>query len=367
MSPSTATLAIMRTRRQIAQEDRRPPPPPPPRRRGGTLVSPRGQDAIGDDFVQVEQPEDRGLAALETQAADLDGTATDLAKNGVQTEESWILRLRIPIQPERRYGSTISLHVTPRMTPDTLSSCILQAVLHHFSVTNPSLVLDTRENRFFGLFAESTGVFFSLEHLLTSTQDRNQVFLTHLPPPRRELAIIPWWQRWETWAVVAAIVVAYKLTAEFWTIIDTIGYVISTIYWSIMELPLKELYRYGPWFIGWEGASLAQICHRISHYGNTEFWLRNASECEQIYSSKEEAFLRLARPALWIVLLVSVVLIVRWTIMEIWGRPHAHSQLDRDMIDLYRAWQVILRQTQRMGGPPGERHALRHRNERRAR
>jgi hypothetical protein len=66
----------------------------------------------------------------------------------------------------------------------------------------------------------------------------------------------------------------------------------------IIEFPLRELYRHGPTFVGWEGESLAKICSRITHYGNEEFWARNMAECQEIYASKEAAAMQIRKPIL---------------------------------------------------------------------
>jgi hypothetical protein len=103
---------------------------------------------------------------------------------------------------------------------------------------------------------------------------------------------------------------------------------------------------YGPSAIGWEGMSVPRICARITYHGDEEFWSRNMEECNRIFTTKEEAHLRLVRPMLYIMTMVSVFLAVRSLIRE-WARSKKVPKPDRDMVETFQAFQMILRQVRK--------------------
>ena len=255
------------------------------------------------------------------------------------------------------HGPIVSVHVPSNMTVHGLSACLLQAVLHHPAAAASSMpVLDTRENRFVGLFAERSGVFLSLEHLLTgiSAAERNLVYSTHLLPPRPPPPpSSPFYLMWQFWVVVSLPFILMWVNNNIDMIVDGTVMSVVWLYHFAIQIPLQELYRHGPWFLGWEGASLPQICSRITYHGDEAFWYRNLEECERIYAAKEEAFLRLGRPFLWGVFFFAAILVVRFIVWEFFSQPPPPPAppIDRDMVETYRAWQTLLRQFQRTWAP----------------
>jgi hypothetical protein len=131
-----------------------------------------------------------------------------------------------------------------------------------------------------------------------------------------------------------------------------------TLFDTVIQMPLQELYRQGPWFLGWEGDSISRICSRITFHGDASFWMRNAEECERIYAAKEEAWLRMARPIVYSILALVIASIIRFILRErAQHKLNMAAQLrgpptDRDMVETYRAFQTIIKQVGRtLGGP----------------
>ena len=119
----------------------------------------------------------------------------------------------------------------------------------------------------------------------------------------------------------------------------------SLVFETLINLPLREIYRYGPSVIGWEGASLPAICARITYHGDEAFWARNLVECQRIFSLKEEAWLRFTRPLVYCGGAILAIQVVRMLVRE-----HAlqrRQPLDRDMVETYQAFQIMMRQLKR--------------------
>lgn len=229
-----------------------------------------------------------------------------------------------------------------------MSVLTLSACLQH------SLCLqETNQPVIAGLSCEQTETFLSLNHILSLSDPRQQklVFAVELevppplPPPRRS-----WWQAAlpDVFAyAVIPVTAIYMLNRHAEKVTTAAANVLGSAYNVVIEWPLQELYRTGPWFLGWEGESMAAICARITYHGDQHFWERNSAECQRIFAAKEQAWMRLARPLLYVTLLGVTVTVVRLLLRE-WkrhvvpNRPRQH--VDRDMAELYRAFHVILRQ-----------------------
>lgn len=112
---------------------------------------------------------------------------------------------------------------------------------------------------------------------------------------------------------------------------------------AVVEFPLKELYRHGPSFFGWEGESLARICSRVTHYGDEDFWRRNMEECEQIYASKEAAAMQIRKP-----ILIGVIILILFYMIRSIIEARRHPQLDPNMVETYRAITMLARQLKRV-------------------
>lgn len=119
----------------------------------------------------------------------------------------------------------------------------------------------------------------------------------------------------------------------------------------LVEIPLKETYRHGPSFIGWEGQPLPRICSQVTFHGDEAFWSRNMVECEKIYAAKEAAALHIRKPLLYIAiaagLFFAVQSLVRTNAIRRQYRP------DRNMVETYNALNILLRQFNRAGGAMG--------------
>jgi len=219
-----------------------------------------------------------------------------------------------------------------------------------------------------GLFAETTGVFLTLESVLETggASDRNMFCIRPPPPPPSQPKTIPWWQHEYTLRALLIIPAIACLCFNLNWLSNSSAHALRKLascgdfmYDSTVQSPLRELYRHGPWFLGWEGEPLARVCARFTYHGDEAFWQRNLDECERIFSDKEEAWLRIARPLLCLSLAVVLFYAVRMVLRE-WmhhrrlilaDRHRRQNPLNRDMVETYNAIQVLLRQFQRTVDP----------------
>lgn len=316
-----------------------PPPPPPPRRRR----------SINNN--------NNNNATMETVAVQ---TTT------FSQSSSWTMTLL-----SRRSSSPIRIAVTNNMTPETLGRCILQATHgycdYDFDFDSLQVVVSTScackvclwlPSSFLfspfhshshttttttttkGLFCYSTNVFMSLQHILNSApQDRGCVFSLEKkqPPPH-----VPWYLQWQN-IILLASAAFYCLYQYGNTILSTLVNVYKTLLDTMINLPLQEFYRNAPAFLGgWEGQSLPEICARITFHGDSLFWKRNLQECERIFSYKEQAYLRIMKPGVYGILLVTIVYIGRLLVREY--ALHQRPPHNREMVETYHAIQILTRQ-----------------------
>jgi hypothetical protein len=180
----------------------------------------------------------------------------------------------------------------------------------------------------------------SLQHILASPTDD---CVYSLKRKRYSVAKLPWYYEYHWMAVlsISAIIMVYGFGHTLW---HALWNTISLIADTLLNIPLRELYRYGPSIIGWEGESLPKICARITFHGDELFWMRNVEECQRIYGIKEEAWLRLIRPMVYLVIFYTIVQIVRMLVRE--HALHLRPQ-NRDMVETYQAFQILLRQVKR--------------------
>ncbi len=118
----------------------------------------------------------------------------------------------------------------------------------------------------------------------------------------------------------------------------------------LVEFPLKELYRHGPSFLGWEGDSLPKICARITYHGDPEFWSRNMDECQRVYDSKEAAALHIWKPILMLFWIIGLFYMVR-LILARWAL-NRRERLDPDVVETYQAIRMLVRQFRRAMNRP---------------
>jgi hypothetical protein len=291
----------------------------------------------------------------------------DTTNNPTASNREWVLKFMV----RRADGkpTMFQIHINGTMTANSLSACLEQASA---SVGMPLAVSDI-PHPIAGLFLQSNGIFVSLEHLLKTGHDtfQNEVFgLTYTPPPSPSRPLpIPWWQQPRNQLLLLACLpivgmllynFLYHLGPYLWRLMIWIS---ISIFDVAVQLPLQELYRYGPWFIGWEGASLPTICARITYYGDAQFWRRNLQECEDIYATKEESFLRIARPTVYVVILIFVIWVLRqllhhWQQLARYRHDHfARNAPPPEMVETYRAFQILLRNIRRGLEPPPNQQA----------
>ena len=288
----------------------------------------------------------------------------------------WVMKLLIR-RGDGRPPTQFLIQVNDSMTPDSLSACVEQACASLGGASEAAHV----PHPIAGLFIQRSGLFVSLDHLLKTSALRSEVFgLSYFPPPPARPPPLPWYQQRQFLLLASGPIVVMALHQSFVyfgpQIWRAMSWTSKLFFDMTVQLPLQELYRYGPWFIGWEGASLPSVCARITYYGDAPFWRRNMEECEEIYAVKEEAFLRIARPTVYIV----VFLFLLWLFMQLlqhWQqlaryRHAARNNQNPEMVETYRAFQVLLRNIRKglepshppppAGGSPPGRFGRRDRN-----
>jgi hypothetical protein len=305
-----------------------PPPPPPPLPRVVEAVMP---PSPAEQQPEKEQPE---LPPAAPQQETPQARVPDHATREVLTKppEPWKLMVRTEPTKTNPRRDLVRIWITPSMTPETLATCIQQTC----GIDN-----NFRDWTIAGLFRETDCLFVSLQDIINEQDWKSVYALTfphfHIPVP----------QPWLTEKVMIPIGVGSIVA--LWVLGPTAMAVLhrwsGTFFEVFVNLPLRELYRYGPSIVGWEGASLPSVCARITYHGDEEFWKRNMEECQSIFDSKEEAMLRMVRPGLYVTALVVGFWVIRALVRE-----HAMSLRrnvkapDQDMIETYRAFNVIFKQ-----------------------
>lgn len=61
------------------------------------------------------------------------------------------------------------------------------------------------------------------------------------------------------------------------------------LYTRLIVKPLRNLYLYGPSWIGWQGLSSSQICASVTQFSEL-FWLDHDQECQELITNKFEAY-----------------------------------------------------------------------------
>ena len=124
--------------------------------------------------------------------------------------------------------------------------------------------------------------------------------------------------------------------------------IISTPFWLfdvLVEFPLRELYRYGPSVVGWEGEPLPRICAQVTYTGDEGFWSRNIEECERIYRAKEDAAMQVRKP-----LFVLFIIVIVWYMVKSIVEARAlrrRERIDPNMVETFRAINMLSRQLRR--------------------
>lgn len=294
------------------------------------------QDRAAEDSVIDESDSDSDLIVINEREPETSLTRrTGLRTRSVsiQTEflPPWTLKLRTRL---RNGQGVIHISVTVSMTPKILSRCILQTCGSEEHYEEMIIV---------GLFQESDCLFVSLEDIIAYRNSEEIYSLTY-PEPMRSAPRLTFTQGIPL-IILGIIIYLYfrgqsiAATAHEWS---------ANIFEVFINLPLRELYRYGPNMVGWEGASLPEICARMTYHGDGDFWLRNMEDCQQIYSAKEEAMLRTSRPLIYLLTLIVGFFTIRSLVREyaLWLSKHMEKP-DRNMVETYDAFRVLFRQMSR--------------------
>ena len=278
---------------------------------------------------------------------------------------NWILQVRVPQLPPQPIRK-IYMTTHSNMDVMTLSNC-LQQCLNYYPNNN-------NNNNIAGLFCETTRTFYSLQHILSwdnavVAEQQQYIYAVEIPlgissnqEEESGGGFLMGWYRYiideisalfhsilSNLHILLPIVFAILFYYQYNIVSDSILLTYTTVYNTMIEQPLRDIYHYGPWFIGWEGDDISTICARITYHGDAQFWLRNMSECERIYAAKEQAFIRIVLPFIYIVGTVLFVYTIRFLVQEYQNYHfqlynNNRNPLERDMADLYHSFHVILRQ-----------------------
>lgn len=194
-------------------------------------------------------------------------------------------------------------------------------------------------------------VYVSLHHILKlrDPQEQAAVFaVEYQPPPPPDL---PWWRTLDLSIIVCYGILPISILYYLWNHLELTllwtGVILVRLADMLIEQPLHHLYHYGPWYLGfWEGEPLPTICARLTYHGDSNFWYRNLSDCQVIFDTKKTAWLQIARPITY-ALVFGILIYILFLLIREWRKP---PPLNRDMVDLYRAFNIILGQVQRRGG-----------------
>lgn len=305
----------------------------------------------------------------------------------------WILRVAIPGAPD---DDTANIYIDSGMTAERLGRCVSQAVsFENHTGGNNGYAPQHKNNgdriggnyqygALVGLFGKHDRVFYSLECILSMSSREGELhtFCVHKPmPPALARTTVPNQQKQQgnpsvtTGNLVVAfmVVVIYMvLSPNFFRLYEHGSNVVFAMFlwmpqdlpsmWNMvsyaLDWPARELYRYGPSFVGWEGRDLIEICtqmHRpyyfIGTYGGNDYeerqyWRQNPELCATIYRMKEESFARMCRPV-WYTVVAGLNFLALHKLISIVFQPPPPPRLpgtDRAVLDVYRALQFLLRE-----------------------
>lgn len=181
----------------------------------------------------------------------------------------------------------------------------------------------------------------SLQHILSiPPEDHGCIFSLERRrlPPRT-----PWYLQyhWMALLLIVSVTLLYRFGESI--LLASVNAAHALLEYSV-DIPLQEFYRHAP-IIGWEGQSLPSICARITFHGDEAFWRRNVDECERIFSFKEEAFLRMTKPIVYMTMGVLLIYVVRMLVRE--HALHRRRPQNTEMVETYHAIQVLIRQFRR--------------------
>ncbi len=327
--------------------------------------------------VQEEEQDEEWVDNSNDEGDDED---EELILRNVEPEQrpTWILQVEIPVTDDN--GDSVGpahVFIDPGMTAERLGRCILQVVspTSAYNRDYDDFTSNQRSN-LAGLFGKEDSVFYSLEFVLAMDPlvGANRIFCVS-KPDRRKIAATDqnanWFSMMATYTTYDNILVATAVlfVAIFW---NTFPYSVMIMIpedlpslWRtvsyVLDWPAREVYRYGPSIIGWEGRDMIDICTQMNRryyfvglgrnghdYEDREYWRQNPQACETIYRMKEESFARMCRPVWYLVVLVVSFFALQRLVEKI-TRPYGPplNRSDRAVLDMYRNLQILSREHRR--------------------
>ena len=368
-----------------------PPPPPPP---ALNYDLPRQEESLEDEKEQ----EQRVNTGEDETADEVENDELILEHDSIEPDcrPTWILQVEISEGATNGDGENLGpahVFIDPGMNAERLGRCIIQA-LSPTSVYsrdyNDDFTSSNHRSNMAGLFGKDDRVFYSLEFILAmDTEDGAKRTFCVTKPVRRKVSRSDQTDDVDRSSMISSYITSYNLvvaTAILFGVIFSIPIVLNRFdswnqflysiivliphdlpsMWRIvsyvLDWPAREVYRYGPSIVGWEGRDLIDICTQMNrryyfvglgrdghNYEDREYWRQNPEACETIYRMKEESFARMCRPFWYLtVLIVSFILIqqlVHNFIAKSPGRQLNHA--DRAVLDMYKALQILSREHRR--------------------
>jgi hypothetical protein len=302
-------------------------------------------------------------------------------------------------------GSVLAnVFIDSGMTAERLGRCIVQAVAatsSEYSSTgynnnddgmNQNYRSSTTTTSLVGLFGKDDRVFYSLEFILAmDPADGARRLFCVTKPVRRKAArmkdtgtgdidylssIFPYMTAHNLLVAVGILFVAVFIAPIVVDRFDGWNQLIISLLLSIpsdlpsmwrlvsyfLDWPAREMYRYGPSIVGWEGRELIDICTQMNrqyYFGgfgrdgynqeDREYWRQNIGACETIYRMKEESFARMCRPFWYLTVLVVGFFAMQRLAEKFFAKPSGPqlNRVDRAILDTYRAITMLTREHQR--------------------
>ena len=290
---------------------------------------------------------------------------------------TWILQVEIPETADGDSVGPAHVFIDRGMTAERLGRCILQ-VASPASTDNWDYgeFASNQRSNLAGLFGKEDSVFYSLEFILAMDplDGANRTFCVSKPDRRKivsEVDDADWFSMIETHMTsnnlliaAAVLFVATNWNFFIYSMIVAIPQDLPSLWRTVsyvLDWPAREVYRYGPSIIGWEGRDMIDICTQMNRryyfvglgrdghdYEDREYWRRNPHACETIYRMKEESFARMCRPIWYLVVLVMSFFAIQRLVEKIM-RPSGPplNRVDRAVLDMYRALKILSREHQR--------------------
>lgn len=349
---------------------------------------------MNDDLLTHEEEEEWVNTGVEDEDEDKEPVIRH--ENTVNRRpQSWILKVVIPDSASNgncdNWGSA-NIFIDSGMTAERLGRCIIQAF--------PSTCLDycqeysddgrtNHRSILVGLFGKDDRVFYSLEFILAMDPAdgarrifcvkepvRREVATKNGPGDRGFLSIFSYFSIHNLHVAIVVLFVAIFIAPIIVDNFDDWNHFIYSLLtlvpqdlptmWRIISFvfdwPAREVYRYGPSIVGWEGRDLVDICTQMNrryyfvglgrdghNYEDREYWRQNPEACETIYRMKEESFARMCRPLWYLTVLVVSFMAIRRFLNALFSKEPGPqlNRIDRAVLDTYRALQMLSREHRR--------------------